>query len=287
MPVNAPSPPPTRNPAGANTDAPYMPLAQSGMGNPFFYHQFADDFDNALGATGLYVTSGTGSVAHSAGDGGLALFSTLAGAGTFASIQTPQPSFTLPTTGTAPPGTSTSVKKFFYLARIQLSDVTLSAFVAGVSAVDATPFTAILDGIWFAKAASSTVLTFNIAATAGQSPTGVAIAATVAIPASAYSLVNATFIDLAFAIDRAQNIYVFVGSQLVGYMPQSGSGAINVATGVTLLPSAGPVAALQQGNPLSVPLSLANMSPILGVSNGATAAIKTMTADFHLVQKER
>lgn len=286
MPIQAPSPPPVRNTAGSTTDAPYMPLAQSGIGNPFFYHQFADDFDNALSATGLYTISGTGSVVHTPGDGGLALFSTLAGAGTFASIQTPAASFTLPTTGITPPATSTSVKKFFWLTRLQLSDVTLSSFVAGVSAVDVTPFTAILDGIWFAKAASSTVLTFNIAASAGQSPTGSAIAATVTIPTTAYTLVNATYIDLAFMIDRAQNIYVFVGSQLVGFLPQSGSGAVNTA-GVSAIPLKGPVASLQQGLPTSVPLSLANMSPILGVSNVATAAIKTMTVDFHLVQKER
>jgi hypothetical protein len=286
MAFQSPSPPPLRNPAGSTTDPPYLPLAQSGMGNPFFYHQFQDDFDNLLGVAGLYTSSGTGSIAHTAGDGGLALFSTLAGAGTFISIQTPQPSFTLPTTGSAPPGTSTSVKKIFYLTRIQLSDVTLSTFVAGLSATDSTPFTAILDGIWFAKAASSTVLTFNIAASAGNSPTGSAVSQTVTIPATTYSLVNATFIDLGFFIDRLQNIYVFVASQLVGFMPQSGSGGVNLPAGTTILPVPGAVAALQQTvNP--TPFSTAILSPILGVSNGVTAAIKTMTVDFHLVQKER
>lgn len=275
--IQAASPPPPRNPAGATSDSPFGPLAMSGYGNPFFYHQFADDFDNLLGTTGLYTLSGTGSAAHTAGDGGLALLSTLAGAGTFASIQLPAASFTLPTTGTAPPGTSTSVKKLFWLSRLQLSDVTLSAFVAGISSANATPFTAVVDGIWFAKAASSTVLTFNIAASSGQSPTGVAIAQTIAIPAAAYTLVNATFIDLAFFIDRQQNIYVYVGSQLVGYIPMSARPASS---------GAGAVAALQQAV-TSTPLSLANMSPILAVSNGATAAIKTMTVDFHLVQKER
>lgn len=285
MPAQSPSPPPTRLSAGSSTDAPYQPLATSGFGNPFFYHQFQDDFDNLLSATGLYTLSGTGSAAHTAGDGGFALLSTLAGAGTFASIQLPQPSFTLPTTGATPPGSSTSVKKMFYLTRLQLSDVTLSTFVAGLSAADVTPFTAILDGIWFAKAASSTVLTFNIAASSGNSPTGSAVAATVTIPSTAYTLVNATFIDLGFSIDRQQNIYVYVGSQLVGYLPQSGTGPANTA-GVSILPANGAVAALQQ-SVTPTPLSTANMSPILGVSNAATAAIKTMTVDFHCVQKER
>src|SRR5271170_4261011 len=131
MAVQASSPPPTRLPAGSSTDAPFGPLADSGMGNPFFYHQFQDDFDNQLGATGLYTVSGTGSAAHSSGDGGLALLSTLGTQPTFASIQLPVGDFTLPTTGATPPGTSTSVKKMFYVTRLQLSDVTLSSFIAG------------------------------------------------------------------------------------------------------------------------------------------------------------
>lgn len=285
MTAQSPSPAPGRTPAGNSTDAPYQPLANSGYSNPFFYHQFQDDFDNLLGVAGLYTLSGTGTAAHTAGDGGLALLSSAGTQPTFASIQLPAASFTLPTTGATPPGTSTSVKKMFYLTRLQLSDVTLSSFVAGLSAADATPFTAILDGIWFAKAASSTVLTFNIAASAGNSPTGSAVSQTVTIPAVAYTLANATFIDLGFYIDRTQNIYVFVGSQLVGFMPQSGTGAVNSA-GVSILPVNGPVAALQQTvNPTA--FSTANMSPILGVSNGVTAAVKTMTVDFHCVQKER
>lgn len=285
MTVQASSPPPVRCPAGSTTDSPFGPLAMSGMGNPFFYHQFADDFDNALGSSGLYTASGTGSVAHSAGDGGLALFSTTATAGTFASIQLPQPSFTLPTTGATPPGTSTSVKKMFYLTRLQLSDVSLSAFVAGLISVNTTPFSSIADGVYFSKAASSTVLTFNVVASAGNSPSGAAVSQTVTIPTTVYALTNATYIELAFYIDRQQNIYIYVATQLVGFIPQSGSGATQVA-GNTIIPIAGAVAALQQSL-LPTPLTLANLSPTLGVSNGATAAIKTMTVDFHCVQKER
>ncbi len=275
--IQAPSPPPTRLSAGATTDSPFGPLAMSGFGNPFFYHQFADDFDNQLGATGLYTLSGTGSAAHTAGDGGLALLSTTGTAGTFASIQLPAASFLLPSTGATPPGSSTQVKKVFYLTRFRLSDITLSAFVAGLSAIDTTPFTAVLDGIWFSKAASSTQINLNIAASSGNSPTGSAVSAVVAIPTSVYTLVNATDIDLGFFVDIHQNIYAYAGNPIVGYIPQSArpAGA-----------GAGAVASLQQ-SATATPFSTALMSPILAVSNGATAAVKTMSADFHLVQKER
>ena len=283
----APSPPPLRNPAGSTTDLPLGPLAQSGMGNPFFYHQFQDDFDALLGATGIYTLSGTGSAAHTAGDGGLALLSTLASQPTFASIQLPAASFTLPGTGSAPPGTSLSIKKLFYLTRIQLSVVTLSAFFAGLVNTTATPFSAgIVDGIYFSKTASSTVLNFSIIASAGNSPTGSAVAGSITIPTTAYALANATFIDLGFSIDRRQNISVYVGNPLVGYFPQSGSGAVSSTTGLTVNPGRGPVTSLQQ-DITPTALTTANLTPILAVSNGVTAAIKTMTVDFHCVQKER
>ncbi|MEI5604303.1 hypothetical protein, partial [Streptomyces brasiliscabiei] len=80
--------------------------------------------------------------------------------------------------------------------------------------------------------------------------------------------------------------------QLVGFIPQSGTGSVNAA-GVPQLPVLGPVLAnynyqAQGGNaanPIMYTVSL--LSPTLAVSNGATAAAKTMTVDFHLVQKER
>src|ERR1700691_5652478 len=114
--LGPPSATPIRQTSGSTTDPPYGPLGYCGNGNPFFYHQFADDFDNQLGASGLYTVTGTGSVAHTAGDGGLALFSTLGSASTFAVIQLPAADFTLPLTGATPPGSASTVKKIFYLA---------------------------------------------------------------------------------------------------------------------------------------------------------------------------
>lgn len=291
---------PTRLPAGSTTDPPYGPLAMSGMGNPFFYHQFQDDFDNALGVAGLYTLTGTGTSVHTPGDGGLALFSTLAGASTFAQIQLPAASITLPGTGNNPPNTSTSNKKLFYLVRLQLSDVTLSAFIAGLCATGGgftTGAQSVTDGLFFYKAPGVTTLQVLNIASAGQSPSGSGFTNTFTIPAAAYTLTNGVNIDLAYYIDRWQNLSMFVGAQLVGWIPQSGTGAVNPVTGVPILPTVGPALvnynflAQQTGaaGNVATPIMFtqANLNLTLGVSNGVTAAIKTMTADFHCFQKER
>ena len=253
------SPPPSRMTSGNSTDFPYGPLADSGSSNPAFYHNFFDDFDQTLGAAnGFYtITNATGTLAHTAGDGGLALFSTGAGASSFVSIQLPAASFTLPQGALAG-------KKLFYLTRLQLSDVVASAFVAGLANITATPFAGIADGIWFIKAIGSSTLNINTAV--GSS------VVTTALPTSSQILANATNIDLSFSIDRSGNLNIFVSPNMVGYVPQSGTGAT--------LPVRGRV--LQQ----QPALTAVNLSPILAINETATAN-KTMTVDFHLVQKER
>jgi len=254
------SPSPGRNTSGWTSDPPYGPMADSGYGNPAFYHSFFDDFDNSFGAAGLYTVSagGAGSVAHTAGDGGLALFTTAAANGNFESIQLPAASFTLPQGALAG-------KKLFYLTRLQLGDINASAFIAGLTNITATPFAGIADGIYFTKASGGTVL--NIVSAVGSTLT------TTPIPVGAYNFVNATNIDLGFYIDRQGNLNAFVSPNMVGFVPQSGTG--------TTLPTRGRVLTVS-----GLTLSAANLSPILGVQTGAVAA-KTMTVDFHCAQKER
>jgi hypothetical protein len=297
------SQPPSRLPGGSSTDPPYGPMADSGYSNPFFYHQFADDFDNLLGPSGAYtITAASGSVVHSAGDGGLALFTTGAVAGNFAWAQLPAASFTLPLTGNNPPATANSSKKVFYLTRLQLADFTAADFIAGLCATTTTPFSGgggaqgIVDGIFFYKAPGGTVLQLLNIASAGQSPSGAGFTNTFNIPTAAYTLTNAVNIDLGFEIDANQNLKVFVGAQLVGWIPQSGFGSVNAA-GVPILPALGPV--LVNYNYLSQQTGLAgqtqtpimytqaNLNVSLGVCNGSTALAKTMTVDFHCAQKER
>jgi hypothetical protein len=267
---------PQRLPAGTTSDPPYGPWADNGNGNPFFYHQFADDFDNALGATGLYTITTTGSVVHTPGDGGLALFSTTAVSASFAEIQLPAASVTLPQGALAG-------KKLFWIARLQLSDVTNSALIAGLIDTTVTPFSAITDGIWFSKASGGTVLNLNVASASTVK--------TFAVATNTYSLVNSTNIDLAFYVDRYGDVQYSVGGQLVGWLPQSGTGASTPANSYPSLPVLCPTGRLFSGNrPGTVAsgytLSTANLNITLAVQAGA-AAIKTMTADFHGFAKER
>lgn len=303
MAISPASQPPQRLTAGFASDPPYGPLADSGFGNPFFYHQFADDFDNQLGSAGLYtVTSaGTGAVNHTPGDGGLALFSTGATAGNFESIQLPAASFTLPLTGSNPPSTQNSSKKLFYLARIQLANITTSSFIAGLCNTSSTPFTggaqSVTDGLFFYKAAGGTVLQVLNIGSAGNSPSGSGYTNTFNIPTASYSqfFANATFFDIGYYIDRQQNLRIFIGQQLVGWIPQSGTGAVNAA-GVPILPVNGAALVnyqvVQGANAFTsfatpILYTQANLNITMAVSNGATASSTTMTSDFHAVQKER
>lgn len=262
-----PSPPPVRCTSGSTSDYPFGPLADCGIGNPVFYHQFYDDFDNSLGATGLWTVSagGAGTVASTSGDGGLALFTTAGANGNFESIQTPAAGFTLPQGVLAG-------KKEFFLTRLQLSDVTNSAFIAGLISINATPFTAVADGVWFSKASGGTVLNINSAIGS--------VVTTTAIPVSAFTLANAVNIDLGWYIDRNGNLNAFVGAQLVGYITQSGTGAVNSA-GVSLVPTLGRCVSVA-----GLTFSTANLAPTLAVQTGAVA-VKTMTVDFVVAAKER
>ena len=276
--------PPTRSTAGFTQDFPFQLYANSGVGNPFFYHSFEDDFDSSLAITGSYTVSkgSTGTAAEAAGDGGLGLLTTAATNNDYVSLQLPAAGFVLPQ------GSQVG-KKLIYGVRLQLSDVTASAFIAGLCNTTATLWTAgdITDGVYFSKASGGTVL--NLITASGGT------ALTWAIPTAAYSLANATPIDLGYYIDCYQNINVFVGSQLVGFIPQSGSGAVNPLTGTSILPVLGPqLQIVGPASPFGVSgnqlgpwtVSAANLNLTLSLQAGAAAA-KTLTVDFHGCMKER
>lgn len=252
------SQPPVRLPAGQTTDAQWQPFADNGNGNPFFYHAVADDFDSSL-TTSIWTQNktGNGTVAHTAGDGGVALFTTNSStplATDYVDIQLPAASFTFATP-----------KKFFFLARLQVSDVVNAAFIAGLVDTQVNPFVTPTDGLYFLKAsgASNNLILRSMKSSANTD---------LAIPTSAYALANNTNIDLAFAIDRNGNVGAYVGSQLVGFVPQSGVGSVN--------PSRGACAKFAPS------LTTANLNLTLGVLSG-TASSKTMAADFVTAQKER
>lgn len=262
--------PPVRNPSGQTTDTPTGPFADCGNGNPAFYHQFFDDFDNALGATGQWTVSPTPgtSVVHTAGDGGMALFTTLATAASASSIQLPAASFVA-----APP------QKQFFEVRMQVATLTTNAWAAGLVNTTSTPLTAgsITDGIYFNKAAGSTTINLIVVKAS-------VVSATVPVPVGAIAnYAAATNFDLAWYLNRHGDIQIFAANQLVGYIPQSGTGTQSPPTNTgTVARTAG---VPQVAAPVTLPTVALNVT--LALSNGTTAAVTTMAVDFVCASKER
>lgn len=242
--MSQPSQTPVRFPTGVATDRDYGPLGFYGNRNPFFYHEWEDDFD---GINAIYTqTKTTGTVTSVAGDGGIAQFLTAATINDLTSIQLPAASFSF-----------TAGKKSFFLASLQIDDVTLGAFNVGLMNTTATPF-APTDGLYFKKAAGATTLVLS-------SMIG-SVETDIAIPAALYPA-NNTVIQMGWYVDRKQNVLAFVGNQIVGFIQQ------NVA-------NLGPNA---RGTPN---LTAANLNYTLAVQT-STAAARTMKVDFAMAAKER
>jgi|SRR6516164_1308538 len=248
--------PPTRFESGLSTDFPYGPLANCGMVNPFLYHFLADDFDGSLGATGIWaiVKSSTGTVATTAGDGGLALFSPAATATDYAYMQMPSAGFKV-----------TSNYSMFFLCRFTVTATTMNnpTIWLGLAQHQASATPAITDGVYFTKAngASTLSLVTNVSSTA----------VTTAVPSS--TLVTATSYDVGFEITDNGDLSAYLGTNLVGFQPQSGTGSA-VATRGKVLRIAAP----------SYPT--ANLSPMIAILAGDTSS-PTLTVDFVMVAKER
>lgn len=253
-----PSQVPVRYPNGVSSDYPWGPLGNFGLPHPFSYHFWEDDFDALLGAAGIYTktASGNGTVAHAAGDGGTLLFTTNSSTPLVtdvASIQLPAASFSY-----------TAGKKMFFLARLQLADAVNAAFNVGLIQTTATPMT-VTDGVYFNKATGSAA---NLTLFADSASAHVG---TLVIPTGAYTLANATYIDMGFYIDRQGYISAFVGANLVN-QPANNFPAGQVK---------GPV-----GRVLPTSYTAANLNLTMALNSG-TASSKTMTADFIMAAKER
>jgi len=254
-----PSPVPVRYPSGVTTEYPWGPLANYGLPNPFFYHVDADDFDWSANVSAAWTktTSGNGTVAQTAVDGGVALFTTNSStpsASDVASIQRAAAGFTF-----------TAGKKHFFLIRMLLADVVNPAFNVGLVQTTATPFT-VADGLYFNKATGSST-NLQLVSTVSSANT------TVAIPTNEYLLTNATFVDLCWSIDRNGVVYGSVGQQLlVGYQAQSGTGATTPdrCPDVSFTPT----------------LTSATLNLTVAIQSG-TASSKTAQVDFVLCAKER
>jgi hypothetical protein len=261
-------PTPSRFPNGIANAAPWQHFAGMGVENPFFYHQFYDDFDTVPSTSIGWTATGTGTVTQGALNGGVTILTTTAVAAEFEELQRTQVSFQ-PVSG----------KKLYFVARVTLSDVLNSAFLAGLMPLTATPFTNPANGIWISKASGSTTLNLNVANNS--------VVTTTAFPAGALTLTNAVSFDVGFEVTANYNaagapssgpvVRGSVGPNLVGYVPQSGNGSANSTNRAPNIISTAPLLATLQATVLA---------PVLAVQAGTTT-IKTMTVDFVGAFEER
>lgn len=251
------SAPPVRQPSGNTPDMPFQPLADCGLGNMAFYHLVMDDFSPYRAGDYTVTATGTGaSVAGTAGDGGLVLFTGGSTAGN-ASIHQPLATFTV----------NSQPKKVFFETRVQMSAWATAGITAlwGLIQTTATPGT-VTDGVYFALSAAGTLSINSMNAS---------VLTSVAIPTAAYNLVAATNVDLAFYITRLGDVLAYVDTQLVGFVPQSNIGTSGNPQ------NAGPVARITAPS-----LTTAALNPTLALIQTSTTVV-TMTADFLQVMKER
>lgn len=254
------SQPPVAYTSGVTPAAPFQLMNSCGVGHHLFYHVFADDFDINAGLTNgntyeVVTTPGTGTLASTPGDGGLALFTTSGASGDAVGIQQAVAAFTF-----------SAVKKLFYVTKFQLGTVATSSVIAGMISTNTTPFTAVVDGAWF-RWTGGGALTFNHAVAS--------VVTSVTIPAAAYTMANATNIELGFEKTAEGDFLIYVDTQLIGVVPQSNLGTTGNPQ------NAGPVARLAPAS-----LTAAVLKPTLFVQTNS-AAVKTMTADFIMAAKER
>lgn len=277
--MTSPSQVPVRFPSGISTDYQWGPLAMYAQPNPFMYQTVFDDFLGTLAGdeNASAYTTGTGAtVTQVAGDGGQLLFTTSStGAGT-AGIRGPANNYYLPPalyTGTGLTATLYPSKKVFFATRINVTTIAGTTLYAGLMPQGTT--TALpTDGIFFAASASAIVLEAYSASTQQWS---LAIPATLA--GGGYA--NATWLDLAFYMDRLQNVYAFAGFPLFGWQPQSAWTGVN---NVNATPGPlGAVAAYQTSvsgawTPTTAGLTYAML---------ATGTQQTVYTDFIFAAKER
>jgi hypothetical protein len=225
------------------------------------------------------VSSGTGAAnaVHIAGDGGIAQLVPGSTAVGYSYIQLPAASFSF-----------TAGQKLFFGARFTVTATTMAnpTIWIGLQQHQAASTPAPTDGIYFLKANGAATLNLVV----NKTSTPVNVSAT-----NLGTLTTAVSYDVGFFKDRNDQIFAFFGTQLFGFVPQSGTGGVNSA-GVSTLPVLGPVAsavtatfATAQPAYASYPQVVyptALLSPMIGILAGDTSS-PTLNIDFLLVQKER
>jgi hypothetical protein len=222
--VSVASQPPVRTPSGGTTDQIFQPLADCGNGNPAFYHQYFDDFDQATSfsttanVTPYTVGGASATFTAVAGSGGIGQLALEAVANEAAQIQVVRGTF----------AQNIAPKKLFYETRMtNRSNPATTNLVLGLVDVANPVFTIgtgvplVTDGIYIAYIGATNVMTLNQAVGS--------VVTSVTIPPSAYVGMTTGTNQFDFALYQARNgdILAYVDTQLVGFVPQSNIGTLN------------------------------------------------------------
>jgi len=138
-----------------------------------------------------------------------------------------------------------STKKLWFKARFNVSDTGDSDFIIGLQSADTTPTTAPVDAVLFKSDDGDDYLDFQVYAASASTLADAALA----------TLVDSTYVTVAFYWDGVDTIYYYLNDQL-------------------------------QGSSSSLTYPTAAMTPTFGVQNGSASA-RTMSIDYVCVIKER
>ncbi len=204
---------PTRFPNGIGTTRSIAALGQFGQPDPMQYHLYHNDFDLFTSASWTNTTTGTGTAALTAGDGGWLALATSATSADNVFLQKTTEGFALN------PG-----KQGWFKARFKVSALT-SQIVIGLQVTDTTPLD-VTDGVYFLSAASTGVVTAICRKNATTGSTSV----------TAGTLVADTFVEVAWYWDGKDSVEVFWNDVKVGTMTGI---AANYLPDTTMTPSFG------------------------------------------------
>lgn len=230
---------PTRFPSGVTNAAPGSPLGMFGLPDPSSWHVYFDDFDtfNTGDWTITTVEGGAGDATEALTDedGGVLLITNDAADDDSDFFDKKGESFLM-----------AAGKRAFFKARIKTSDATQSDVLIGLQITDTTPLDA-TDGIYFIKSDGSTSVSIVCRKNATTGSTS----------ATAGTMADATWIELAWYYDGKGNLAYFVDGVQKGTLDASSS----------YLPDT-------------------ELTVSFGIQNGEAVA-KTLSVDYILAAKER
>lgn len=158
--------------------------------DPSVVHAYWNDFD-AFDAAGDWTNTHTGSITNAvvAGNGGILSIGNSAANNDLDSLQLNAASFAI-----------VAGSRSWFKCRFNISNATNAALTIGLIQTTTTPLT-VTDGMWFSKAAASTALNFNIAASS----------AVTTLPAVA-TLANTTYLNVGWHYDGLSSVTVYVNN---------------------------------------------------------------------------